>query len=485
MKIFVTITTLILLPLSLCLPSWAEIYSEETEQAISFDNVYDIFVDNVDGDIEIKAVENLEEISVKVTKQIQTFRKSLIKNNQIDALDKDIAKDYAESLVIKKSREKDRIIYQTEAPTASPEGILSTRVNYQINAPQDIAVVIRNGRGNVKIEGITGNQDIGAANGLVELKGVIGRFQVTVIKGSIKGEIWLNGASEFSTTGGSIELNILDNLSFPLALEATDGHINLRLPAEYSADLEAQCDNGRVISEVPLTYEIEPQKSESILQGSLNDGGPLLKLSTSNGDITIQEIDAERMETGETPSAIRPTQPTIVEEPEVVDMSSPRPEMKKQVPSTEAVRTNIPPSIDGTLNERVWRNATHLGEFYLADGGTDDYEFTEAYLLWDEDNFYIGVKAYDPQMHKIKISQTEVDNPVWEDDDIELLLDPNPRTQQYYHIAVNPIGTIFDQQVLRHYDPKRLGSSVEKILRTTNKETDITWSSHCEVGTEI
>ncbi|HIE26116.1 TPA: hypothetical protein EYP66_02390 [Candidatus Poribacteria bacterium] len=457
-KNFIITTILLITSLVMSPISWAKIYSEEIEQTVSFDNVYDISIDNVDGDIEIHAIENLEEISVKVTKRI-------------DARDEDIAKDYSESLEIKRLHEKDRIIFKTEAPDAFPEGILSARVNYHISVPQDIAVVTRSVRGDVIIEGVSGAQDIGAANGTVELKGVLGGFQITVVKGAIKGKIWLNGASAFSTTDGSIDLEILDTLSFPLNLETTNGDINLRLPLEYSADLEAQCENGHIISEIPLT--IENQKSETILRGYFNNGGPLLKLSASNGDIKIQKISAEREKRKEG------TPPLVEEE------KSPRPPLIKGEEEVEVIKAQTPPSIDGVLNEKVWRNATRLSEFYLANGEASAYEFTEAYLLWDEDNFYIGVKAYDPQMPKIKISQTEFDSPVWEDDDIELLIDPNPQTQQYYHIAVNPIGTVFDQQVLRRYEPKRLGSSVEQILNTSQKETDVMWGSNCIADTEI
>jgi len=486
------ITIMLIISSIMSFPSLAKIYSEEIEQTIGFDNVYDISIDNVDGDIEIEAIENREEISVKVIKQID----ALDENKGHESL---IAKDYSKSIEIKQLRDNDRIIYKTEVPDTVPQGILSVRVNYYLSVPQDIAVVIRNGRGNVTIAGINGSQDIGAANGTVELRGILGQFQVIVVNGSIKGDIWLNGASEFSTTAGSIDLDILDTLSFPLTLDVTDGDINLRLPLEYSADLEAQCENGRVISEIPLTIENPPptpsgggekQKSEAVLRGNFNDGGPLLKLSASNGDINIQAVSAEQADR----KAEGESEKAEVEVPHTSDF--PLPTSHFRLPSVEIVKAQTPPTIDGTLDERVWRKATRLSDFYLADGSTPADEFTEAYFLWDEDNVYIGVKAYDPQMPDIKISQTEFDSPVWEDDDIELLLDTNPKTQpkaegvgerseQYYHIAVNPIGTIFDQQVLRRHEPKHLGSSVEQILNTNQKETDVTWSSHCVVGTEI
>ncbi|MFQ6039675.1 MAG: POTRA domain-containing protein [Candidatus Poribacteria bacterium] len=495
-KIFIITTILLITSSVMSSISWAKIYSEEIEQTISFDNVYDISIDNVDGDIEINAVENLEEISVKVTKRI-------------DALGEEIAKDYSKSLEIEQLREKDRIILKTKAPDSFPEGIFSARVDYHINVPQDIAVVTRSGRGDVTIAGVTGAQDIGAANGTVELRGILGEFQVTVVKGAIKGKIWLDGASAFSTTDGSIDLEILDTLSFPLTLETTNGDINIRLPLKYSADLEARCENGKVISSIPLTIENPPptpsthprplqggeggekQKSESVLQGKFNDGGPLLKLSASNGDITIQKISSELAESTEAEETTVSSQPFVGEESEVAGE-----EPKRKLPSAEVVKTQTPPSIDGVLNERVWRSATRLSEFYLANGEISTSEFTEAYLLWDEDNFYVGVKAYDPQMPKIKISQTESDSPVWEDDDIELLIDPNPQTQplaegvgerseQYYHIALNPIGTVFDQQVLRRYEPKHLGASIERILNAGQEETDVTWNSNCIAETEI
>ncbi len=464
-KFFAMTTITLIILFSLCSTSWTKVYIEKTEQTVSFDDVYDVFIENDDGNIEIHAGEQSDEIVITVT-------------TRIEAGDKDAAESYAKSINIQSSKEQDRLVLKTELPDEGPSKITAASVDYQIITPVDVALLIRNRNGYVVVEGVKGAQDIEISSGTVELTGVVGQFNVKIVRGAIQGKILLNGASTFSTVDGSIELDILDTLSFPLTVETHRGDIKIRLPREYSAELEAQSDNGRVVCEIPVT--IEKRKTERVLRGILNDSGPLLKLYTDDGDINIQELGAKHeqeldaKDEQEVPSEeILPFDPE--EELEVTEPG--------ELPSAEVIQTPSAPSIDGILNEAAWRRATRLSEFYLADGTEPLHKFTEAYLLWDAENFYVGVKAYDSEI--FKISQTERDSPVWEDDDIELLIDLNPKTPQYYHIAVNPLGTVFDQQVLRQYSPKRLGSVIDQILRSSKKETDITWNSHCVVGTEI
>ena len=67
--------------------------------------------------------------------------------------------------------------------------------------------------------------------------------------------------------------------------------------------------------------------------------------------------------------------------------------------------------------------------------------------MWDAENFYVGVKAYVSDALLPYISQTQHDSPIWEDECIEILIDPNPKTDVYYHLVINPIRALFDQQV--------------------------------------
>jgi len=115
-------------------------------------------------------------------------------------------------------------------------------------------------------------------------------------------------------------------------------------------------------------------------------------------------------------------------------------------PHVECVKTSNPPIIDGKLTDYSWRNSGKIEKFIWANGIDEPFAQTEAFLLWDNDNFYIAVKCYEPIMDRIKISKTDRDSHVWEDDVVEILIDPHPDIPEYYHLAVNPIGTLLDRE---------------------------------------
>ena len=448
-----SIFPIILLSLAFCSPGMAETYTEEIELPLGFDDVYSISIENQNGDIEVIAWDKWEMV-VKVTKRIEEPEGE--------------AKRYAEQIEIQQEKKEDQISLKTELPDVP----VAVKVDYQVSVFADVALRIRNDAGNILVKGIDGTVDIGLANGAVELAEVIGKFQVAVATGSITGKILLNGKSEFSLSDGAIDIDILDSLDFPITAEATN--IKIRLPQEYSASLEAAAQNGRISCAIPLTLtkresEVAQVAKTSVLLGWLNDGGAKMKLTALNGDIDIQSFsDSEESE-------------------EPLDTYPPEPE-DFPVESADVPKTEVRPKIDGSLNETAWRKAARLEGFYLADGSEPASEFTAAYLIWDDDNFYLGVKVYDAQMSAIKISQTTQDSAIWEDDAIEVLLKPDPDNARYYHLAVNPIGVIFDQRVYGDHKPDSLGSAIQRIRRGKVKvlsAVDPTWNSNCIVRTDI
>lgn len=458
---------IILSYLIFCFAGMAETYTEEIELPIGFGDIYSISIENQNGNIEVIAWDKWE-MFVKVTKRIDLGQ---VAEGVSRPTTEGEARHYSELIEIQHKKKGDQISFKTKLPDIP----VAVKVDYQVSVFADVALRIRNDAGNVLVKGINGAVDIGLANGDVELSEVIGKFQVTVVRGAVTGEILLNGKSEFSLNDGSINIDILDTLTFPLTAEATN--IRIRLPHEYSASLEAEAQNGKVSCGIPLT--LRKQASEvaeapgilatSVLRGWLNDGGDKIKLKSLDGDIDIQSLsNSEEQE--------EPTEVFVLELEEM------------PLPNTDVPKTESAPKIDGSLKERVWRKAARLEGFYVADGSEPAYEFTEAYLLWDENNFYIGVKVYDSQMSDIEISQTAQDSAIWEDDSIEILLKPEPDNPRYYHIAVNPIGAIFDQRVYGEHKPDSLGSAIQRIRRGKMKvfsAVDPTWNSNCIARTDI
>ncbi|GAB4169548.1 MAG: DUF5916 domain-containing protein [Calditrichia bacterium] len=96
--------------------------------------------------------------------------------------------------------------------------------------------------------------------------------------------------------------------------------------------------------------------------------------------------------------------------------------------------------IDGKMDEPQWKKAlkvTAFSEVYPADNGKPAVE-TEAYLMYDEDNLYLGFKAYD-NPDELRYSLTERDG-IFSDDFVGIIFDTYGNTTWGYEIFSNPIG---------------------------------------------
>ena len=115
---------------------------------------------------------------------------------------------------------------------------------------------------------------------------------------------------------------------------------------------------------------------------------------------------------------------------------------------TKAVKTEIKPTIDGVLEE-VWQNASKFTSFkqiepeILADATIR----TEAYFLYDEENFYMAMKMYQDKK-TIRSSNGRKDaNLVWESDYVSFAIDPLNNYVQAYFFTVNAANAIGDGSV--------------------------------------
>lgn len=166
---------------------------------------------------------------------------------------------------------------ETRHPRSS-DGILSWifgggssgEVEYRIRLPRDADL------------------DIRTVNGGVEVRGVSGRLRLRTTNGRIDVEEG-GGSIDAGTTNGGIsaELTELDGLD-DLRLHTTNGGIRLALPADAGAELTASTTNGSIESDLPL--RIRGRVRRTHLEGTLNDGGPDLDISTTNGGIRITAL---------------------------------------------------------------------------------------------------------------------------------------------------------------------------------------------------
>jgi hypothetical protein len=103
-------------------------------------------------------------------------------------------------------------------------------------------------------------------------------------------------------------------------------------------------------------------------------------------------------------------------------------------------------TLDGVLDEPIWSSAPKIGDLIQRQPvpGENPTEETEVTLLYDEDNLYIGVVAYDSEPQRVIGTQMARDGSLGSDDRIELLLDTFRDQRNAFYFATNPSGALVD-----------------------------------------
>jgi len=115
------------------------------------------------------------------------------------------------------------------------------------------------------------------------------------------------------------------------------------------------------------------------------------------------------------------------------------------VPELLCRRTYYPPVIDGILNEPCWREAHGVTNFLQLNGQGLAKEQTYAYVLYDTRTLYISFICQESRMDLVNIVNFERDGIVWDDDCIEVFMDPDLDHKTYFHIISNMAGIRYDE----------------------------------------
>ena len=151
--------------------------------------------------------------------------------------------------------------------------------------------------GNIQATNVVGAVNGRTSGGNVTLRGCKGGADLKTAGGSI--EVENDGSVLAKTSGGSIrcqlqEVSTIQDLL--LDLETTGGSINASLAPDIAATVEAKVLGGAVTTEFPVTVEASGTVKPDQLQGTINGGGPLLKLRTVGGNIILRKINDETEE---------------------------------------------------------------------------------------------------------------------------------------------------------------------------------------------
>ncbi|MBN2207165.1 MAG: carbohydrate binding family 9 domain-containing protein, partial [Candidatus Aminicenantes bacterium] len=118
-----------------------------------------------------------------------------------------------------------------------------------------------------------------------------------------------------------------------------------------------------------------------------------------------------------------------------------------KLPPLRPHKAEIPPVIDGILDDAVWAVAPSETGFktWRPDMGLDMHQNTVVYYAYDRENIYFAFRCFDAEPDKIKAAVSNRDN-IFDDDWICVNLDSFDDQQSLYALYVNPLGIQADSR---------------------------------------
>lgn len=123
-------------------------------------------------------------------------------------------------------------------------------------------------------------------NGGLDIDGVDSEVVARTVNGSITARS-NGGPVSAKTTNGSLTIRTGQLGNERLEYSTVNGQITLEMPSGTNADIELHTVNGSISTDFPLT--IEGRFNNRSVRGSVGKGGPLVRLSTVNGSISLRK----------------------------------------------------------------------------------------------------------------------------------------------------------------------------------------------------
>ncbi len=181
----------------------------------------------------------------------------------------------------------------------------SRSIEIEISVPRQSNLDARSGDGHIQVTDLAGDVNLRSGDGHITLTSIRGLMRLYTGDGRIEGGR-LDGPLDAQTGDGSIRVSgrvdSLDlrtgdghiqaevepgsQMSSVWSLRTSDGSIRLRMPESIRADLEAHTGDGRINLDIPV--EVMGRLSPTDIRGRMNGGGPLLRLRSGDGSITIE-----------------------------------------------------------------------------------------------------------------------------------------------------------------------------------------------------
>ncbi len=261
-------------------PAGASTLREVTEKLFSFPPGGSIEVKSQNGRIVVEAWDR-PQVRVQMTREVRTSDGETART---------LMKQLTADVTLSQSRLRIVSVYPKREKVVGfwdliGRGVQSANIHYYLQVPRATALDLSTANGEVRVRGTEGNLDANTTNGDVDVTGVRGRADVRTTNGEIR-IARVEGLVDALTTNGSVAAEITKvPSSGGMELQTTNGNVQLALPRDVHAEVEANTTNGRV----SINYNVTTSGviTSKTIRGKIGGGGARIILSTTNGNIDV------------------------------------------------------------------------------------------------------------------------------------------------------------------------------------------------------
>jgi hypothetical protein len=148
------------------------------------------------------------------------------------------------------------------------QGDRSWSASFRLSVPVRTDLGLESTNGGISVSGVDGDIEFRTTNGGVRLEGVAGNVGGRTTNGGVTvaltGDTWMGSGLDVRTSNGGVTVVV---------------------PEDYSAHLETGTTNGGMRVDFPVTVQGRIDKRLAV---DLGDGGPPVKILTTNGGVTVK-----------------------------------------------------------------------------------------------------------------------------------------------------------------------------------------------------
>jgi hypothetical protein len=168
-------------------------------------------------------------------------------------------------------------------------------------------IVVHTSDGAIKASQLSGSIDLRSRDGDIDAETLSGELKLHSADGKVRAS-HLDGKCDVSTSDGGIQVagrfDALDikssdgavnaraeagsKMSADWSIKTTDGRVDMEIPKDLRANLDASTRDGHISLGLPVS--VEGELGKKTVHGTINGGGPTLSIRTGDGSIRLNGI---------------------------------------------------------------------------------------------------------------------------------------------------------------------------------------------------